>query len=170
MAEGSVNAGTGDDLGRASRTDLAVHAYRTALETRNFEIRLFWQRSNYFLVLNTAIGTAFFAVRGEGLVFLLSLLGLIVSALWVLVNLGSKFWQSRWEHRLEEAEAALGDSFDRFFAAEWEELRQDVEATFDDAYAGPTRWDRRLWKWGVLKKPSVSLVMTYLSSSSSSSG
>ena len=44
--------------------DLELEAYRTALATRNFEISLFWQRSNYFLVLSTAIAVGFFA-RGE---------------------------------------------------------------------------------------------------------
>jgi hypothetical protein len=34
---------------------IKLEAYRTALATRNLEINLFWQRSNYFLVLNTAI-------------------------------------------------------------------------------------------------------------------
>src|SRR3972149_10785499 len=36
-------------------------AYKFAYDTRNFEISLFWQRSNYFLVLNTAIALAFFS-------------------------------------------------------------------------------------------------------------
>src|SRR5207248_3234570 len=47
------------------RADLSlVDAYKIALETRNLEINLFWQRSNYFLVLNTAIAVGFFA-RGH---------------------------------------------------------------------------------------------------------
>src|SRR4029079_19741708 len=39
--------------------DLAV--YRVALETRKLEIRLFWQRSNYFLVLSTALAIGYFS-------------------------------------------------------------------------------------------------------------
>jgi hypothetical protein len=34
---------------------LDLEAYRVAKEARNLEIALFWQRSNYFLVLSTAI-------------------------------------------------------------------------------------------------------------------
>ncbi len=74
--------------------------YRTVLETRNLEIRLFWQRSNYFLVLNTALGTGFFVVKGDGFALLLSILGVVGSTLWLCVNLGSKFWQVRWEQQL----------------------------------------------------------------------
>ena len=34
--------------------------YRTLLDTRNLEINLFWQRCNYFLVLNTGVALGFF--------------------------------------------------------------------------------------------------------------
>ena len=37
--------------------------FKIALETRNFEILLYWQRSNYFLVLNTALAVGFFSVN-----------------------------------------------------------------------------------------------------------
>lgn len=38
-----------------------------ALDTRNFEISLYWQRSNYFLVLNTALAVGFFFGQGARL-------------------------------------------------------------------------------------------------------
>ncbi len=42
-------------------TELTPHQiYRVALDTRNSEISLFWQRSNFFLVLNTALAVGFF--------------------------------------------------------------------------------------------------------------
>jgi len=37
--------------------------YKTLLDTRNLEINLFWQRSNYFLVLNTGIAFGFFNLK-----------------------------------------------------------------------------------------------------------
>src|SRR4051812_19960176 len=80
-----------------------LEAFQTAYQTRNFEIGLFWQRSNYFLVLNTAIAAGFF-VADRSFRPLLCVLGGVVSALWLAVNLGSKFWQERWEHRLSIAE------------------------------------------------------------------
>ncbi len=61
------------------------------------EIGLFWQRSNYFLVLNTAIATGFFVLvdKSAPLAVLLGPLGCWVSVLWFAVNLGSKYWQTR---------------------------------------------------------------------------
>src|SRR5438552_16696563 len=85
-----------------------LDAYKTALDTRNFEIQLFWQRSNYFLVLNTAIGTGYFALGDDHhYAILLAAFGVVISWLWLMVNLGSKFWQSRWEKQLEIAEDGL---------------------------------------------------------------
>jgi hypothetical protein len=77
--------------------------YKIALDTRNMEIGLFWQRSNYFLVLNTAIAVGFFKTT-EKYQLLMSFVGFCVALLWFSVNLGSKYWQSRWEFRLYEAE------------------------------------------------------------------
>ena len=37
--------------------------YKVLLDTRNLEINLFWQRSNYFLALNTGIALGFFNLR-----------------------------------------------------------------------------------------------------------
>ncbi len=112
----------------------------------NFEIRLFWQRSNYFLVLNTAIGTGFFAIKSDEFALLLGGLGLISSWLWLLVNLGSKFWQSRWEQQLEDEEEKLGTPFE-LFSAPRDTLEKIVEKSLDPSYS---RWriDRRAWYRG----------------------
>ena len=139
----------------------SLEAYKTALETRNFEIHLFWQRSNYFLVLNTAIGTGFFAIKSDRFALLLGSLGLLASVLWLCVNLGSKFWQSRWEQQVEDQEKLLSPTFDKFFAVDKDDLQKIVKRSLADV----PRWrlDRRLWYQGVRKRPSVSLMMTYLS-------
>ena len=81
--------------------------YKIALDTRNMEIGLFWQRSNYFLVLNTAVAVGFFLKATEKYQFLIGLFGFAVAILWLGVNLGSKFWQSRWEFGLKEAEKGI---------------------------------------------------------------
>ena len=79
------------------------------------------------------------------------------------MNLGSKFWQSRWEQQLEDEEASIGQPFTRLFSPSRQELRQVVTKSLDRY--GEWRWriDRRLWYWALLRKPSVSLMMTYLS-------
>jgi len=64
-----------------------------ALINRNFEIGLFWQRSNYFLVLNSAIAIAFFSFLGndnnsKAIPIVMAGFGLIVSCLWLRVLFG----------------------------------------------------------------------------------
>jgi hypothetical protein len=81
--------------------------YKIALETRNLEIALFWQRCNYFLVLNTALGVAYFSARSQAPVATVALLGLVVCVLWFRVAIGSKFWQERWEICLSAVEREL---------------------------------------------------------------
>jgi hypothetical protein len=139
--------------------DLNREVYRAARETRNFEISLFWERSNYFLVLSTAIGIAFFAVpkpKHEGI---LAAFGMLVAAIWFAVNLGSKFWQSRWEHRLRIVEKALRPGMD-LFSASWETVQDDVRQSLEFRKRGPVH---RLYGRLVLLKPSVTMMMTLLS-------
>jgi hypothetical protein len=150
-------------------------AYRTALETRNMEIGLFWQRSALLLAVNTAVAVGFFALddRDTFLVVLLCLIGAVVSVLWLLVNLGSKYWQSRWEerlHRIEgrlrESEGVLDDEDLKLFSAKWDAIDADVQASLDDTRGGKnllSRGLRRLYHRGVKKKFSVSAMMTLLS-------
>jgi hypothetical protein len=141
--------------------ELKLEVYKTALATRNFEIQLFWQRSNYFLVLNTAVAIGFFSrVQHDRYAFGLSLIGIAVSFLWVRINLGSKFWQSRWEHRLEIAEDDLQPGLDLFSAGK-DVLRADARKSLE-AW-GNQGWLMRAYTEAVLRKPSVSKTMTLLS-------
>jgi hypothetical protein len=142
--------------------DLKLEIYRTALETRNFEIKLFWQRSNYFLVLNTAIAVGFFSRdERDGYTFLLSVVGVVAACLWVGVTLGSKYWQVRWEQRLEDIEDALPGNWELFFADE-KRREKDVRKGLDYENSENGWLIRRYNDW-VLKKPSVSKLMTLLS-------
>lgn len=133
--------------------------YRIALDTRNFEITLFWQRSNYFLVLNTALAVGFLNARDARYSLLLVALGIIVSLLWFGVGLGSKFWQSRWEHRLRLIEKRIAPNAD-LFAADWPVIYSDVrESLRNSDHTGL----RKLHDGLVLWKPSVSYMMSLLS-------
>jgi len=147
--------------GEGNPTDL--DEYKLALETRNFEINLFWQRSNYFLVLNTAVGTGFFVARAhsENAALLLGGLGAAASLLWVLVNLGSRYWQLRWEQQVEDVEKRLAPAFKHFFRASGKELDAIVRRGLPSH-----KWyrpDRALWNWAILRRPGVSYMMTLLS-------
>ena len=115
--------------------ELNLELYQAARDARNFEIQLFWQRSNYFLVLNTAIAVGYVSrSTGDPLTVALSIAGIVVSFLWVCVNLGSKYWQSRWEQRLVVVENQLGDDLE-LFSASWPTLDGDVRRSL--ANSGP---------------------------------
>ena len=133
--------------------------YNIALETRNFEISLFWQRSNYFLALNTAIAVGFFFKANKEYQLWLGIFGCLVSLLWISINFGSKFWQSRWENRLKIAE----ENFDceiNYFSADWSAIKNDVEESLRFSNHGSIR---RFVDKLILLKPSVSFIMTLLS-------
>ena len=90
-----------------------LERFKIVLETRNFEIELFWKRCNYFLVLNTALAVGVFAsFNGDGankvLLPLICLVGVFVCFAWIKVGLGSKFWQSHWEHVVEKTQEDIG--------------------------------------------------------------
>jgi hypothetical protein len=137
--------------------------YKLALDTRNLEIQLFWQRSNYFFVLSTAIGTgALITIKNISILALsLSIFGVIVSILWLRVNLGSRFWQNRWEHKTAHYErmTALGTTMD-LLSASIDTARNDVREFLSASNPG---FFKRIINTLTLKKPSVSMQMVYLS-------
>ena len=143
------------DNDRPTKFDL----YKIALDTRNMEIGLFWQRSNYFLVLNTAAAVGFFLKATEQYQFLMGLFGLAVAILWFGINLGSKFWQSRWEFRLKQAEKELNNDI-QYFSASWDTINSDVEKSLEFSEHGKLH---KMIDELVLMKPSVSFIMTLLS-------
>jgi hypothetical protein len=135
--------------------------YKTAFDTRNLEISLFWQRSNYFLVLNSALALGFFNLQKQEYAFLLALFGLLVSFLWYRVNLGSKYWQSRWEERLAVIEKQVAPEL-HFFAADWKIIQEDVKASLANSQS-KKGWFQKWLDKQILSKPSVSYNMTLLS-------
>ena len=132
--------------------------YKTLIDTRNLEINLFWQRSNYFLVLNTGIGLAFFNASTRFAVAL-SVIGMFASVLWFWVCLGGKFWQVRWEQKLAEFERQHMPELE-FFNVTNERLKNEVER----GLASKDRpWRQRLIYSWVMHRPSVSYSMMRLS-------
>lgn len=136
--------------------------YNIAYQTRNLEINLFWQRSNYFLVLNTAVitGIALKLGSSDPLVGIFIVFGILVSWLWYRVNLGSKFWQSRWEEKLKELELSDWPAVS-MFSATAEQIIAEVERGLA-ATPGRGFWRGHIDKH-TLKKPSVSRHMMLLS-------
>ena len=133
--------------------------YKIAIETRNMEIGLFWQRSNYFLVLNTAIGIGYFAAQQSWDQIALSVFGAVVALLWFRVILGSKYWQCRWEYRCHVLEKQLQDDVSLFHTCRTV-IDDDVTKSLERANPRGIMVLRNKW---VLKKPSVGSTMTLLS-------
>lgn len=133
-------------------------AYKVLIETRNLEINLFWQRSNYFLVLNTGLALGFFNVKQDPYKWALAVFGFLASILWLGVSLGAKHWQAKWEQRLRDFE---GEVFPRleFFAASETRIRDDAREGLGFYRAWwPKRFAYRIALW----KPSVTFCMILL--------
>jgi hypothetical protein len=82
-------------------------ALEHALETRKFEIELYWKRAAYFWTFITAALAAYGVIRAskdiankEHLSVLVGVLGLVFSFAWRAVNRGSKHWQENWENHV----------------------------------------------------------------------
>jgi hypothetical protein len=93
-----------------------------AHEIRQFEIRLYWQRSLFFWGFILTFFTAFTLIyRTEDkdikmsdheietivFLFILSLLGFFTSFAWRYVEVGSKTWMSNWEQHIDFLEAPI---------------------------------------------------------------
>lgn len=81
-----------------------------ALETRKFEIDLYWKRTTYYWAFSAAVIAAYALVYtkkdpGVGSYTLLSVLalcGVVFSLGWYLANRGSKYWQENWEDHIAQ--------------------------------------------------------------------
>jgi hypothetical protein len=142
--------------------------FKFVLDTRNFEITNFWQRSNYFLVLNTGLAVAFFNLKDNGVGYspYIAGVGMFVSFLWGRVTLGSKFWQIHWERKLAQVEneyvasGVLPASLKLFNQPVPEVTAEVTQALRNERHTGVfAQVVDRL----IAKKPSVTLAMIALS-------
>lgn len=133
--------------------------FKITLELRNMEIQLYWQRSNFFLALNTAIAVGFFSQKDPSFTLPLSILGFSCSFLWFLVNLGSKFWQARWEEKLRDVETEVAPEL-KMFTEEYSDIRRGVERNL--RRQATTIFGRMVMS-SILRKPAVSTLVIYLS-------
>jgi hypothetical protein len=117
-------------------------AMKYAVDTRNFEIDLYWRRAAYFWTLLAAAFAGYVAIEtdtsltSEGNVdpyevarFFLSCVGLMLSVAWYMVNRGSKFWQKTWERHVDLlSEHPAGEMFRSRLTPETYKLRDLLEA------------------------------------------
>ena len=140
----------------------ALERFKLILQTRDFEIEMFWKRCNYFLVLNTALAVGVFASFGGNKAILpfICFAGAFVCYAWFKVGLGSKFWQSHWEQIVEEMQEDIGfrkdgggDYRKDYFSQEGADVR--VERNLFPPNK-EHHWLKNLYNKRVMGKPSVS--------------
>ncbi len=84
-------------------TSFADRAIVTALDTRKFEISLYWQQTAYLWVMIAAAFAGYFAVDADKkplAALCLACVGFVLSVAWYRLNQGSKFWQENWEQHV----------------------------------------------------------------------
>lgn len=76
-----------------------------ALETRKFEIELYWKRTTYFWAFIASSFAGYFVVikstEFKEMTIVVSMIGLLFSIGWYLANRGSKYWQKNWETHVD---------------------------------------------------------------------
>ena len=105
-----------------------LKAFEEALNTRNFEIELYWKRSKYFWdifwatggltsilsLIGIYYGRDYFDPNEMSLLYVLLVLvetiGLVAAVAWCLVNEGSKYWQNYWENKVETLEDVISST------------------------------------------------------------
>ena len=87
-----------------------AEAFRLAVDTRKFEIEMYWKRATYFWTFIAATFTGYGVLQrfpnpeSDYLEFFLVCFGFILSLAWYFVNRGSKQWQENWEHHVDHLE------------------------------------------------------------------
>ncbi|MFW1676814.1 hypothetical protein ACFVYJ_03420 [Pontibacter sp. JAM-7] len=85
-------------------------ALERALDTRKFEVELYWKRAAYFWTFIGAVLAGFIAVQASSITnktdlsVVLSCVGFVFSVAWFCVNRGSKHWQENWEKHVDMLE------------------------------------------------------------------
>jgi hypothetical protein len=146
----------------------SAEIYKMTLNTRNLEINLFWQRCNYFLILNSALAYAYVTVVDKHLALPITVLGFIVCVFWYRVALGSKYWQEHWEAKIEEVERSfkVHGTFPvnvSLFTSSWSDSYVSVRRSMgvDDPDENHSVF-YGIIAHQILRKPSVTQSMIYL--------
>lgn len=95
------------------------NAFKTALDTRKFEIELYWKRTTYFWAFIAFFFSMYIIAlnsdsinKHKHITILISLIGYLFSLGWYFVNRGSKYWQENWERHVANLEGGIqGDLF-----------------------------------------------------------
>jgi len=96
------------DLSNEDKSNRWKELIEKAWNIRSFEIELYWKRTNYFWLFQTASFTGYFLIIKQidnlEKSFAIICLGIIFSIGWILINKGSKQWQGHWEAYIDMLE------------------------------------------------------------------
>lgn len=119
-------------------------ALEKALDTRKFEIDLYWKRATYFWTFIAATLTGYgltstmkFVTLDEQISlnrfqFVIICLGMVFSFGWYLVNKGSKYWQINWEKHVSVLEDdIIGPLFKRTWNLNLNDEKVGESISFD---------------------------------------
>jgi len=94
-------------LSKMNKKKKLKNTFRQALESRKFEIELYWKRATYFWSFIAAAFAGYFVLISidninnfKPLTVVVSFIGTLFSLAWYLVNRGSKYWQENWENHV----------------------------------------------------------------------
>ena len=92
--------------------------YEIAFNCRNKELELFWKRSNFYWLFNGAALVAYTSLPQDNynLLLMISSFGVLSSTVWMLGNMGSRWWQQHWETKLDITSRAYNTNI---FSPEW---------------------------------------------------
>lgn len=146
------------------------NALKMALDTRKFEIELYWKRATYFATFIGLIFTSYYVVVSSEkidpveakyeILLLISAIGVFSSLCWFLVNKGSKYWQENWEFHVDLLEDDVMGP-----------LYKTTKSCNDSWLKGKWEWKKILWEninWNRISpfksyKYSVGKIGIYLS-------
>lgn len=103
-----------DEYSKIFTENIRKESLKTALDTRKFEIDLYWKRATYFWAFIAATFAAYFLLlnsdnidRFRFTTIAVSVIGLFFSIGWYFVNRGSKHWQENWEQHVAFLEKSI---------------------------------------------------------------
>lgn len=92
---------------KMKQEDKTIELYKIAIDTRNLEIKLFWQRNLFFAAFISFIFLGYEKLEDCSLKLMASNLGFLLSFAWVLVSRANKYWYETWETNIEDLEEKL---------------------------------------------------------------
>ncbi len=96
--------------------------------SRNTEVTLRWSRSQMFMIINSAMLSIVFTRDASfWLLLFLGIFGMIMAAVWLMINEKSQQWVEYWQTRLAQIKhMEEPDTVNVFIGPEWETINKGL--------------------------------------------